>query len=197
MTINVFHVPIMGFTQAIDRRSGMENLWLKLREVLTRESHSLIPPQRWLADFDGLAEFIHRNIDPAGEVRIYAYSWGCGRGALALTKALNRRGVAVSHMVLADPVFHSWLRVWRGIFHARLNPPIVYPQNVQHVASFAQRQNTPQGTEIKLKHPAGIVEEPILLQRSHAYMDDAPEFHTAALAVAKLPPPLERNGVIQ
>lgn len=186
MSITRFHVPIMGFTQDKSRESGLEKLWRKLRETLPLETECLVHPQTWDADFDALAEFIWRNGTKATVVNVYAYSWGCGHGFVKLAKALQARGIQVPKAVLSDPVYHSWWRPWRGIFHASLNPPIVLPTNVWHVDSFYQRLNTPQGTKIALKNRAAQQSDPVLLECTHQYMDDADEFHEKVLEVAAM-----------
>jgi hypothetical protein len=190
---DIMHVPIMGFTQNAARRTGLEDLWYKMRRSVPLERHSVLPPLRWNSDFKGMAEFIRRNLSASGEVRVYAYSWGCGHGALKLARELHRRGITVTQMVLCDPVYHSWFRPWRGLFQASWNPPIVYPPNVRRVISFFQRQNRPQGVEVLLTHPEGIVEPPVQLHRDHAFMDDAAEFHDTALSVAALPAAVQRR----
>lgn len=186
--INTFHVPIMGFLQSQGVESGMEKLWRKLREVAVGPTKSLIHPQAWNADFEALAEFIFRNGGPKTTVYVYAYSWGCGHGAVALANALNKRGIQIPKMVLCDPVFYSWWRVYRGMFHASLNPPIVLPANVWAVHSFFQRQNTPQGTAIVLKNKVGINNDPVELHCNHHYADDDPLFHEQVLIVARNAP---------
>jgi len=182
-----FHICIMGFTQDTSRESGMEKLWRKLRDQLSLDTHCLVHPQTWDADFDALAEFIFRNGGPQTTVNIYAYSWGAGRGAVALTKALHKRGIQVPRAVLCDPVYHSWVRFYRGVFHASLNPPIVLPANVWRVDSFYQRQNTPQGTSIVLKNKVAQQSDPVQLNYNHQYIDDAPEFHDKVIEVATRP----------
>lgn len=184
MSITRYHVPIMGFTQNKSRESGLEKLWRKIRVSLPLESHCLVHPQEWDADFDSLSEFIWRNGSSAVVVNIYCYSWGCGHGFIKLAKALQDRGIQVPKAVLCDPVFHQWWRPWRGIFHASMNPPIVVPSNVWHIDSFFQRQNTPQGATIRMRNQAGTQSDPVELIRSHAYMDDAEEFHAKVLQVA-------------
>ena len=57
--IRQWHIPISGFTQNIDRQNGFDRLWKQLRP-LASETVSLLPPQRWRADFSAIAEFIHR-----------------------------------------------------------------------------------------------------------------------------------------
>lgn len=185
MSISRFHVPIMGFTQDQSRESGLEKLWRKLRETLPLESQCLVHPQTWNADFEALAEFIWRNESSATVVNIYAYSWGCGHGFVKLAKALEKRGIQVPKAVLSDPVYHSWWRPWRGIFHASINPPIVVPSNVWHVDSFYQRLNTPQGAELVLKNSNATQSDPVKLLCNHQYMDDADEFHEKVLEVVK------------
>ena len=174
----------MGFTQDTSRESGMEKLWRKLRGTLCLDTHCLVHPQTWDADFEALAEFIYRNGGPLTTVNIYGYSWGAGRGAVSLAEALNKRGIQVPRVVLSDPVYHSWFRLYRGMFHASMNPPIILPANVWHVDSFYQRQNTPQGTTIVLRNKAGQQTDPVKLNMTHAYMDDAEEFHARVLEVA-------------
>lgn len=184
MSISRFHVSIMGFTQSQSQESGVEKLWRKLRRGVSLENHCVLHPHPWDADFDALAEFIWRNGGPATVVNIYAYSWGCGHGAVKLCKALNKRGIQVPKLLLCDPVYHSWWRPWRGMFHASLNPPITFPENVWHVDSFFQRQNTPQGTSIRLKNRVATQSDPVELNYNHQYIDDAPEFHEKVLTVA-------------
>lgn len=185
MKFKRFHVPIMGFTQSADTETGIERLWKRMRDELPQYCQQcVIEPKVWNENFARLAEFIHRNIDSDGTVNIYAYSWGVGHGARKLSQQLYKRGIQVSQLVACDPVFHSMLRPWRGICPAIWNGPIVFPPNVRHARSFIQRQNTPQGTDLKLLQPTSVVEVPIRLEYNHQYIDDAVEFHDVAMQVA-------------
>ena len=185
MKFKRFHVLIMGFTQSADGDTGVERLWKRLRDELPRGSgQCVIEPKVWNENFGRLAEFIHRNIEPDGVVNVYAYSWGVGHGARQLCRQLHKRGIQVPQLVACDPVFHSYLRPWRGVFPAVWNGPIVFPENVWHAQSFIQRQNTPQGTSLKLLNKTGVVDEPVLLSYNHQYIDDAIEFHDLAMDVA-------------
>ena len=174
----------MGLTQDQSQESGLEKLWRKLRETLPLQTQCLVHPQTWDADFEALAEFIWRNGTAFTVVNIYAYSWGCGHGTVRLAKALQARGIQVPKAVLCDPVYHSWWRPWRGIFHASWNPPIELPANVWHVDSFYQRLSTPQGTNIVMKNSAGTQTVPVRLECTHQYIDDDKRFHEKVLEVA-------------
>lgn len=104
-------IPITGFTQDVGHPNGFDRLWLKLREFAS-ETTSVVTPLRWRANFGQLADFIRRQSCDNPDIRIFAYSWGCGHGAMLLAKALGQRGLRVRHAVLNDPVYHSWLRPW-------------------------------------------------------------------------------------
>lgn len=180
-----FHVPIMGYTQSAGTPTGIERLWQRMREEIPEGlGQCVIEPKVWNENFGRLAEFIHRNIATDGVVNVYAYSWGVGHGARKLCQQLHRRGIQVPQLVACDPVFHSKLRPWRGMFPAIWNGPIIFPANVWHARSFIQRQNTPQGTLLKLDNQAAIVEKPVELQYDHQYIDDSFEFHDLAVSVA-------------
>lgn len=184
MSFERFHVPIMGFTQNQSRESGLEKVWRQLREEIPLKTQCLVHPQRWNADFDGLAEFIFRNGGPGTLVNVYAYSWGCGHGFVKLAKALRKRGIQIPQAVLSDPVYHSWWRPWRGLFPAVWNGPIVVPENVWDVHSFYQRLNRPQGTTLKLNNKLAVNREPIEVKAAHEYMDDTSEFRNKVLELA-------------
>lgn len=186
MSLDRFHVPILGFTQSSSRESGMEKIWRELRTKLPLETDCLVHPMEWDSDFAGLAEFIWRNGSNRCVVNVYAYSWGCGHGFVSLAKHLRRRGIQIPKAVLCDPVYHSWFRPWRGLFHASLNPPITVPDNVWHVDTFVQRQNTPQGTSIRLLNKNGRVNGPELLNCDHQYADDDEKFKARVLEVSVL-----------
>ena len=185
IVIRTWHIPISGFTQNIDRQNGFDRLWKQLRP-LASEHVSLLPPQRWRADFSAIAEFIHRmkpeNTVP--EIRVYAYSWGCGHGFLKLATELLKRGLSIRYAVLCDPVYHSWWRPWRAMLTGRWSPPIRIPKNVGEVFWFRQFQNRPQGTDLVSADPATVIHEPVVLNAHHEWMDDQREFHDTCLEVA-------------
>mgnify|MGYP006969379189 FL=1 len=172
--IKRWHIPICGFTQSLDRVSGIERLWSKLRSHVSHDV-SLIPPQRWKSDWKSIAEFIWRLRPESGvpDVRIYAYSWGCGHGFVSLSKELRKRGIPVRFAVLCDPVYHSWVRPWRAML---FSPAIKIPDNVREVYWFRQNQNKPMATDLKATGDT-IIHDPVWLPRDHQYMDDAAEFH--------------------
>ena len=181
--INTWHVPISGFTQTLDRSNGIHKLWIKLRSVVDKQT-CIIHPQVWNANFAELAEFIWMMSQGNGvpTIKVYAYSWGCGHGFVRLAKELRKRGLTIQTAVLCDPVFHSWWRPWRAMV---FSPNIEIPSNVEEVFWFRQYRNHPQAT--------GLVEEdkdetnihsPVVLDREHAYMEDAVEFHDMCLRVA-------------
>lgn len=188
-----WHVPISGFMQDVERESGTEKLWRKLRQssAVGPES-SLVHPQEWNANWRSLAEFIWRNSqtwqkdengDNGCRVYIYAYSWGCGHGMVRLSQELQKRGIIVGHAVLCDPVYHHFWRPWRGLFHASWNPPIRVPANVQVVDWYYQRQDRPQGADLMACAATTQINQGIELNRGHAWMDDAAEYHGRVMQV--------------
>lgn len=183
--IEKWHIPISGFTQSINKSSGFDKLWLKLREQ-SSEKVSVVNPLRWRANFDSLAEFIFRmkNNGKTPDINIYAYSWGAGHGFISLSKELAKRGLLVRNAVLCDPIYHSWWRPWRAMMTGKLSPPIVIPRNVNRVHWFYQRQNTPQATSLKSQWIYTVIEEGVELKANHEWMDDQAEFHDKCLDVA-------------
>lgn len=185
--IRQWHILISGFTQSIDRENGFDRLWKKLRPLVS-EHVSLLPPQQWKADFSAIAEFIYRmkpeNTVP--DIRVYAYSWGCGYGFLELAKQLNKHKLGISEAVLCDPVYYSRWRPWRAIARGRWALPIKIPTNVTRVHWFRQFENRPQATELIGDVNYTLVTKPVILKVKHAYMEDQIEFHTKCLEVARL-----------
>ena len=185
--IRQWHIPISGLTQNIDRQNGFDRLWKQLRP-LASEHVSLLPPQRWRADFSAIAEFIHRmkpeNTVP--DIRVYAYSWGCGHGFVKLAGELLKRGCGIRYAVLCDPVYHSWWRPWRAVMTGRWAPPIRIPKNVSEVYWFRQFQNRPQATGLTAIGAFTVIHKPVVLKADHEWMDDQTEFHAKCLDVARL-----------
>lgn len=180
-----FHVLIMGFTQSTTDETGMERLWKRMRPEINLANECLLEPKVWNERFGNVAEFIFRNLKPGGTVNVVCYSWGAGHGAVKLCRELNKRGIIVSDLLACDPVYHSWLRPWRGMFPAIWNGPIAFPANVMRARSFIQRLNTPQGTGIRLANPRAVVDRPIELRYDHNHIDDADEFHELAIRIVK------------
>lgn len=184
--IRQWHIPISGFTQTINRQTGFDRLWKRFRPLASEEV-SLLPPQSWNANFSAIAEFIHRmnsETDPP-DIRIYAYSWGCGHGFVRLSRELLKRGLDVHCAVLCDPVYHSWWRPWRALCTGTWAAPIKIPSNVREVFWFRQFQNRPQATELAQTGKQTLIHKPTVLKANHEWMDDQAEFHTKCLEVAQ------------
>jgi hypothetical protein len=189
-----WHLVISGFTQHRGDPTGSQRLWMELRAAVGREPNTAVEFFCWNADWNAVAEWIWR-CGPAGEppvVFVYAYSWGAGWGFVQLARELRKRGIDVRWAVLCDPVYRHpllpWLFFWLSI--SRLfRPRIVAPPNVDHVWYCVQRLDRwpqPRGHQVIAAVPrATYVLGPLLLERTHHYMDDAPEWHERALETAR------------
>ena len=186
-SIHKWHILIGGFTQNLGKANGFDKLWMKMRTHVS-SLVTLIPPQKWDANFSDLASFIERmkpeDIQP--DIRVYAYSWGCGHGFLKLANELKRRGHRITSAVLCDPVFHSWWRPHRALFTGKWALPLNIPENVGQVFWFRQFQNRPQGTELRPLSVYTTVHNAVVLKAEHAWMDNQREFHDRCLYVASL-----------
>jgi hypothetical protein len=137
-SIVTWHVVISGFLQNEGQPTGMVGLWRRLRKFSDMET--CVELRNWNDNWRQFAELIWRMRPIAGEpdVRVYAYSFGAGWGAMQLARQLKWRGIRVRVMVLSDPVFRSpwlplrWLSLVRFMF-------IVVPDNVTSVIWFGQR----------------------------------------------------------
>ena len=119
LPIHDWHVVISGFLQDEGQPTGMVRLWR-----LLGERHSAadvrVELRSWNVNWRQLAELIWRMQPGAGRncfdpprVKVYAYSWGAGWGAMQLARQLRRRGIGVAAMVLSDPVYRSPLLAFR------------------------------------------------------------------------------------
>lgn len=184
-----YHVCIPGFTQ------GDHGL-LSLREKLLRDGHqrdidSRVEMFSWRHDWSNYADVIERVCEiyrRKASIRIYAYSFGAGWGAMQLAKELRKRAIPVRAMVLCDPVFRHpfvglrWLSLLPG------DSPLTkirVPDNVSEVWSFFQRLDRPQGHRL-IATNGTLLHSPLRLYYPHVAMDNADEFHARSLEVARL-----------
>ncbi|MEW4451286.1 hypothetical protein AB1L30_01245 [Bremerella sp. JC817] len=190
----LIHTAISGFTQSVGKWNGILDLTEKLREQFCDGVRSRIHYYPWNANFAEVAEYYWALGDKYGVrpiLGIYAYSWGAGRGAMTLARQLNRRGLVVRVMVLADPVYHHPFAPWRAFRTWCLpivgEPVIRVPDNVREVYSFHQVQNRPGGHKLISAGRAGgaFIHPRVLLRYDHQYMDNAPEFHNLVLEEAR------------
>jgi hypothetical protein len=185
--IDVCHVPICGFRQGLRWPTGTEILWQRLREQHHNGRVAVLDPQCWDDDWEAAAEFMFRFRPDAGRLRIgcYAYSWGAGWGAIQLARALRRRGLLIDVMVLCDPVYRHRCRIknWRALWPAST---ILIPANVLQVHWLYQRQSVPRGHEPIAADPARTaIWGGHEIEADHVHMDEHPDYHRLALAVAK------------
>lgn len=180
------HVCISGFTQSLQRASGLENLWLMLRDE-HEGGACRVSLREWDSDWDAFAEHVWRTgLGGDVDVRVYAYSWGAGHGFVRLARELGARGIQIRYAVLSDPVYRRWYALWRSVWSPLLGEPTIeVPANVREVAYLIQRRNIPHGHRLVAEHPKTVIHEPRTLDYSHQYMDDAIEFHEASIDIAR------------
>ena len=186
-SIRCWHIVIGGFRQHEGKPTGMVQLWRRLH-ARHAEPGVCVELRSWNDDWRDLAELIWR-VQPEDEpvvVKIYAYSWGAGWGAMQLARELARRGVHVAWMVLSDPVYRSpWLVTrWLALVPWRA---ILVPPNVRVVHWFRQKTSLPAGHALRVHAPRRTIITPAVWgEVSHLYMDDLRSFHRECERVAGL-----------
>ena len=184
---------ISGFLQDERRCHGILKLSEKLHQAGFNRHASRVWYRPWNSDWADVAEHIwnigeHYNAEVL--VNVYAYSYGVGWGAVRFAAELKKRGLAVQHLVACDGVYRhpNPLLRWTSLLQrdADLAPAIKVPSNVAFVHPYHQTVNTPQGHRLVSEEACGQqILESIELQATHQYMDDADEFHTTCLRVAR------------
>ena len=160
---------ISGFQQGLARPTGLESIWMQLREIYScRDSlpHCCVTLHRWNDNWRAFANHILRTgpINPGTmDIRVVAYSWGCGYAAVRFAKALMKRGLEVQRMVFSDPVYHSWFGLWRAVWSPLIGEPKIHiPQNVGRVSYVVQREDIPHGHELVACNPSRTqIDEPL------------------------------------
>lgn len=184
------NVCISGLTQTEARPHGIFNLSEKLIENGYNSESSRVHLLPWSHDWAGYAERLwligqRRNCDLM--INVYAYSWGVGFGALNLARELANRGIPIRCLVASDGVYRSPLKsfLWLSMLSrdwTTVSPTIRFPENVEHGYAFHQSKNRPCGHRI---YSGDWLIPSTELDRTHQYMDDAPEFHDRCLIEAR------------
>jgi hypothetical protein len=182
-------VPLMGFTESVSRRTGMERLWSELR-VLASPKVTVLMPWEWHDDMRSLAAFINRN-SPGSVPRIFvfAYSWGAGYAFPRLARECERLGLTIESACLCDPVYRSgWLPWWLPINPLSLTrePLIGIPSSVALVHWVRQQLTLPRGHDLFPEDPESTEIAPeIILQEAHSRIDSHPAWRAMVMAEAK------------
>ena len=177
-------VCISGFQQDISTPTGIESLWMKLRDLhQSKECAVCLHP--WNYKWAGFADHILRTgpEDPREmDIRIAAYSWGAA-SSLKLAKALGDRGISIRTAVFSDPVYRSMWAIWRSLWSPLLGRPILrIPKNVRNVWYVRQQRFPPFGHEcVPEDYGATQVKDYGMVDRAHSWMDDATEWHDLVL----------------
>ena len=172
--IPVWHLVISGFTQTLEKPSGCQNLWEKLRSERSN-GETVVDLEPWNADWAGIAELIWR-FRPARKpprVFCYAYSWGGGWGFPQLAGELLKRGIEIQHAVLCDAVYRPKCRLFL-IESLLRSSRVIVPANVREVDWFYQREGLPMGHEVVAADPEQTDIHPgvQIFGVTHHYMDD-------------------------
>ena len=181
--IDKWLICISGFLQDEGKPTGMVDLWASLHHLHSGPT-TRVELRSWDDDWNAVAEFIWRQRPPGNglDVCIFAYSWG-GPSAMELARQLGRRGISVRRMVLSDPVYRCLWRLWRVFFRW---PTITAYPTIRRVTGFRQHQDWPEGHTVVAADPKlTVIDEPVVLNRGHTFMDDAPEFRLACLYAAQ------------
>ena len=175
--IRTWLILISGFRQDKRELTGMDLLFQRACRVPGLRV-DYIP---WDHDAEDWAAFIHRHAEASCRIVCAGYSWGGGRGAVALSEALRARARVVDHMLLADPVYRrKWVPTWFNLLPASLtdNRKIRLPSTVLLVDWWHQTVDKPSG-----HRPVGAreVRAGIEVDLPHSAMDECAEFQEAVL----------------
>lgn len=187
------HECISGFTQTERRCHGVLKLSEYLHELGFNNHVSRVQLRPWNSDWSSVAEntwLLEQHHRARVVVNIYCYSWGGGWGAVRLARELKKRGIVVHFIVACDAVYRHPLLLmrWTSLLGRNYpwSPRIRIPSNVTHVKPYHQKQNRPQGHQIVGDADfSGCIWDSVELDRTHQFMDDAPEWHGACVGAAR------------
>jgi len=183
--ITNWHIVISGYLQDRAQRTGMAHLGRSLMLKFSGRDDTRVSTLAWDDNMASMAEMVWRDStrDDQTHICVYGYSWG-GQSAIHLCRALQNRGLVVSHLVLCDPVYRHryWLGQWRTLFQL---VPIVIPENVREVDWVRQRVTWPSGHNLSAENADKTnIAEPIWLEVGHRWIDDHPRFQKLAMDAA-------------
>lgn len=186
--ITTQHIVISGFTEHNDEHTGSWRIYRALApEHYNETSHVML--LEWKDDWRWAAIFIDRYVvNSPVAVKIYAYSWGAGYGAMKLARELNKRNIPVRAMVLSDPVYRSTFFIFRWLAMLTFGfIRIKVPPNVQEVWWFYQKQNRPRAHQlVRTKYRSTKIHAGVEIHTKHQGMDEARLYREKCLEVAKM-----------
>ena len=183
---------IGGFLQGRHQRTGLERIWQHLRarhEKPTNGCH--VSLHSWNEDWPAFVLHCLRT-GPRDvslfDIRIVAYSWGVGYGAMSLANLLQDEGIAVRKLASCDGVYRSRFALWRSMWSPLLGEPsITVPANVQEVHYVRQQENRPHGHRLRAAVPGKtmIVNHGYVEGVTHSAIDNSLCFQRLAIAAAE------------
>lgn len=177
-------VCINGYLQDRHGRTGLGRVW---RHLHARHAgpQTWVTNENWNCDWRG---FVSQLIDVGRptDIRIIAYSWGVGHGALKLCQALRSEGLEVARLVSCDGVYRSGWALWRSLWSPVLGEPVIrFPSNVRRIDYVMQRENLPRGHRILGESKdTEVVFHGILDGHTHQSIDNSHELLQLALNAA-------------
>lgn len=179
-------VCIAGFRQRRHGRTGIARAWRFLRNRHAAPECD-VTLHSWCDDWRSFARFILSTgpDDPRElDIRIVAYSWGMGHGAIRLANLLKREGVSIERLVSCDGVYHQAWTFWRAVWSPLLGQPtLLIPANVKRVDFLRQRSTWPSGhlPAAEIPGKTHLVNHGFLQGRTHTDADNASEFLDLAM----------------
>lgn len=177
---------ISGFSQTGKKVSGISKLFkwaLKTRRILGADD-CRVELYTWRANWEAVAAYCKRDLG-VEKVYINAYSWGVGRGAVEVSKYLDKLGITVGWLVSCAGVFRGWgidsiSRInpanWRSLIHrGPLAPKIHLPPSVADVYPLRSRVGKIRGHDFKVVGPT-VLHDTVWMTLPHDDMDDSAEF---------------------
>lgn len=176
---------IGGFTQRRHGRTGIERVWQRLRLEHEQPANGCrVSMHPWNDDWRDFVGHLLRTgpRDPlALDVRIVAYSWGVGYGAVTLARLLRAEGVAVRNLVSCDGVWHSRWMPWRALYSPLISrvlgaPQIVIPSNVRKIDFIRQSISLPRGHALQRETLGQEIVDHGRVFATHVDIDNSAEF---------------------
>ncbi len=167
---NLGVIVISGFSQKVSDRTGMGELYCKLRKYASPTHY--VMHRAWKGNFKELAAILDRDRTDEFKLVVIAYSWGCGHGVQELAKHLGRFGIRINLLILIDPVLKrpGWALSPRQAWALTRFGRFKVPPNVDQVWSCRQLNHTPFGRKLRLASKrTKVLGEMVFGSRSNIY----------------------------